>query len=112
MDELTTRLECQRCGTGFRIELDKVRSGLPNSCPSCGAQCEVPGDRATNAHRLLEILERRNRTAASVAAKPEDRRGPLPPLPFRDLPLFDDLRPGPHEEVLGEADTSAAVADP
>jgi DNA-directed RNA polymerase subunit RPC12/RpoP len=60
MDKLTN-LRCPQCGTSFPVELHKMRSNMPASCPSCGSQCRASEDQAIRAHRLLERLEYRKR---------------------------------------------------
>lgn len=58
---LTAPLQCAHCGKGFRVELRKMRMNFPISCPACGELYCVSKDRAIEAHRLLEMLERKNR---------------------------------------------------
>jgi DNA-directed RNA polymerase subunit RPC12/RpoP len=59
MDELTDGLQCPRCGTGFPVELNRMRANVPIFCPSCGFSCGVSEEEAIRAHRLLERLEYR-----------------------------------------------------
>ncbi|MGD0658724.1 MAG: hypothetical protein ABSD38_11725 [Syntrophorhabdales bacterium] len=91
MDTFTTTMRCSRCGAAFPVELSRMRVNFPNSCSACGAECAISGDRAISAHRLLEELEYKNRTAAAQAKDGHSR--PLSSLPFPDLPLFDDPWP-------------------
>ena len=64
MDKFMTNLQCPHCGTAFLVELHRMRLNLPNSCPSCGAQCEISRDQAIEAQRLLERLEYRAKIAS------------------------------------------------
>jgi DNA-directed RNA polymerase subunit RPC12/RpoP len=66
MDNLTNRLRCPRCGTGFPVELNTMRASVPNSCPSCGFSCGVSEDQAIRAHRLLGRLEYRRRVVSPL----------------------------------------------
>ena len=91
MDIFTTTMRCPRCGAAFPVELSRMRVNFPNRCPSCEAECAVSGDRAISAHRLLEELEYKNRTAAARTKDGHSR--PLPALPFRDLLQADDSWP-------------------
>ena len=94
MDTFTATLRCPRCGAPFPVELSRMRANLPNRCPSCGAECAVSGDRAISAHRLLERLEYKNRTAAAAAAPAKGGHSrPLSTLPLLDLPQTDDSWP-------------------
>ena len=70
MDELTSRLTCPQCGTGFRVELHRMRANVPARCPSCGFLCEISETQAIGAHRRLETAGYRER-----AVNPSSRYG-------------------------------------
>ena len=92
--DFTTTLRCPRCGRDFPVDLSRMRFNLPNSCPSCGAECEISSDRAISAHRLLERLELKNRMAAAAARKGVGSRRSQSSLPFGDALQTDDPRSG------------------
>jgi len=75
MDAFTGKLVCPQCGSGFRVELSRMRLNYPNVCPSCGSPYEISSDQAIKAHRLLEKLESMKRVTgpAGPAHTGEDR---------------------------------------
>jgi hypothetical protein len=66
MNSFTAKVRCPECGTGFRVELQRMRFNAPIPCPSCGARCNISPERAIRAHRILERLEYRTRAAAGL----------------------------------------------
>jgi len=66
MSSFTAKVRCTECGTGFRVELQKMRLNLPIPCPSCGARCDISPEQAIRAHRILERLEYRTRIPARL----------------------------------------------
>ena len=67
MNSFTAKVRCPECGTGFRVELQRMRLNSPIPCPSCKARCDISPERAIRAHRILERLEYRTRAAAGLA---------------------------------------------